>query len=265
MRAMILKRKNDSDVWLHLCVQDKAPAWMKFSIKVMYDLQSTILNAMVLGNGLRIIWLDAFMGQDGQYYTFHRNFQTTLQAATAVPPDEINVLICALEQNAGPFLFAHTPAQAVTLIEEHYDKRIIFISSGSLGQHIIPFITALYPYVHRFYMFCLDISKYVNFAMDYSSCLQMFDHETDLLVRLTRDISSDIIKQGETYLAIEDAENALKCFEHALTLNNDANQIDTLNSPFLVYLKQLNGDGNHVGLIQQARNKLNQQQNFTNL
>ena len=33
----------------------------------------------------------------------------------------------------------------------------------------------------------------------------MFDHETDLLVRLARDISDDIIKQGEIYLDIKDA------------------------------------------------------------
>lgn len=212
---------------------------------------------MVLGNGLQIVWLDAFIGQDGHCHTLKRNFQTTLRPAAAVPPANINVLICSLTENAVPILFAQTPAQAATLIEQHHDKRIIFISSGSLGQHMIPFITALYPYVHRFYIFCFDITRYVHFGLDYVSCLQIFDHETDLLVRLTRDISSDIIKQGEAYLAIEDAENALKCFEHALTLNNDVNRIDTLNPPCLVYLKQLNGDGNNVGLIQRARDMLN--------
>ena len=214
---------------------------------------------MVLGNGVRIIWLDAFIGQDGQYHAFKRNFQTTLEPAAVVPPDAINVLIWSLEQNAAPLLFAHTPAQAATLIETHHDKQIIFISSGSLGQYMIPFIIALYPYVHRFYFFSGDMSKYAEFGMDYLSCLQMFDHETDLLVRLARDISSDIIKQGEMYLKIDDAENALKCFEHALTLNNNANKVDRPNPACLTYLKQLNGNGHDVGLIQRARNMLNQQ------
>jgi len=214
---------------------------------------------MVLGNGLRIIWLDAYIGQDGHYHAFKRQCQIALQPAAEVPPDALNVLICALAQNAAPLLFAHTPAQAATLIETHHDKEIIFISSGSLGQHMLPLITAFYPNVHRFYFFCLHISKYVEFGMAYASCLQMFDHEIDLLVRLARDISSDIIKQGEIYLQIEDAENAVKCFEHALTLNVNANDTDKLNGPCLTYLRQLNGDGNNIGLIQRANDMLNQQ------
>jgi hypothetical protein len=87
----------------------------------------------------------------------------------------------------------------------------------------------------------------------------MFDHETDLLLRLARDISSDIIKQGEIYLEIQDAENALKCFQHSLTLNINANKIDKLNGACLTYIKQLNGDSNNVGLIQRAKNMLHQQ------
>ena len=212
---------------------------------------------MVLGEGVRIIWLDAFIGEDGKYESFKRNFQTTLRPAAAVPPDNINVLICSLTENAAPVLFAQTPAQAATLIEEHHDKQIIFISSGSLGKPMIPLICSVYLHVYRFYFFCYDIGKYLEFAMDYVCCLQMFNFETDLLVRLARDISKDIITQGEGYLEIDDAENALKCFEHVSTLNNDANRIDTLNPPCLVYLKQLNGDGNNVGLIQRARDMLN--------
>ena len=219
---------------------------------------------MVLGDGLRIIWLDAFISEDGQYHAFKRYFQTILQPAAAVPPDAIDVLICALEQNAAPLLFAHTPAQAATLVETHHDKQIIFVSSGSLGQYMIPFIIAFYPRVHRFYFFCSDMKKYVEFGMDYLSCLQMFDHETDLLVRLTCDISSDIIKQGEIYLEIDDAESALKCFEHALTLNNNVNEVDRPNTPYRRYLKQLNGDGHDVGLIQRAKYRLDQQQQSKN-
>jgi hypothetical protein len=101
---------------------------------------------MVLGNGVRIIWLDAYIGEDRHYHAFTRNFQTTLQPVASVPPDAIDVLICALSENAAPLLFAHTPAQAATLIETHHDKQIIFISSGSLGQHMIPFIMSFYSF-----------------------------------------------------------------------------------------------------------------------
>ena len=232
---------------------------MKLYIKIRCSSASIISTSMVLGNGIHIVWLIAYIGQCEQYHAFKRDFQTTLQPAAAVPPDSINALIFTLEQNAAPLSFAHTPAQAATLIEQHHDKRIIFISSGSLGRPMLPFITAVYPHVYRFYIFCTDIDHYADFDLNYGSSLQVFNNETDLLVLLACDISSDIIKLGEAYLAIKDGENALKCFEHALALNNNVNQIDKPNPAFSTYLKRLNGDGNDIGLIQRAKNMLNQQ------
>jgi hypothetical protein len=215
---------------------------------------------MALANGVRIVWLDEYIGQDGEYREFKRTFRIALEPVAGVPPDAIDVLICALEENATSILFAHTSDKAIEIIKAHDDKQIIFISSGSLGQQIIPHICNEYPYVYRFYIFCGKIENYVEFGLDYTSCLHMFDHETDLLLRLARDISNDIIKQGQIYLEIKDAKNALKCFEHSSALNMKANKIDTLNGPYLAYLKHLNGDDDEVGLIQQATNMLDQQQ-----
>ncbi|CAF3759649.1 unnamed protein product, partial [Adineta steineri] len=120
---------------------------------------------MALANGVRFIWLDAYIGRDGEYQLFKRRFQNTLEETAAVPPvpqDPINALILALELNGAPFLFAHEATQAVTLIKDHHDKQIIFITSGSLGQHIIPNILASYPYVYRFYIFCNYIENYTE-------------------------------------------------------------------------------------------------------
>jgi hypothetical protein len=208
---------------------------------------------MALANGVRFIWLDEHIGRDGEYQEFKKQFQNTLKPAGAVPPDAIDVLIWTLEQNAAPFLFASTPDQAIQLIRTHHDKRVIFISSGSLGQPIIPQISATYPYVHSFYIFCGDISKYVELAIEFASCLQTFNHETDLLVRLARDISGDIIKQGKLYMEVSDPKNALKCYDQALILNNEVNRIDTLNDPCYIYIREIKGDGLNVGLIQQAQ------------
>ncbi len=44
---------------------------------------------MVLANDVPIIWLDVYIGQDRKYHAFKRNFQTTLERATAVPPDAV--------------------------------------------------------------------------------------------------------------------------------------------------------------------------------
>jgi hypothetical protein len=212
---------------------------------------------MALANGVRFIWLDAYIGQEGECHGFKRMFRNALDPTVAMPPDAIDSLIRALNENVAPFLFADTRERAIEFIEIHRDKKIIFISSGSLGQHIIPHIVATYPWVHSFYFFCAIIENYVEFAYDYLSCLMIFNFELDLLVRLARDISEDIIKQGRVYMDLNEPKNALKCFEAAQTLNMTANTMDRLNSSFHAHLRILNGN---TGLIQQAKNMLNEQQ-----
>jgi len=215
---------------------------------------------MTLANGVRFIWLDTYIGQEGEYDGFKRMFRNALEPTVAMPPDAIDSLIRALNENVAPFLFADTPDKAIELIETHRDKKIIFISSGSLGKDIVPHITRTYNYVHSFYFFCAIIENYVDFAFDYLSCLQIFNMEIDLLVRLSRDISKDIIKQGIEYMKLNYPKDALKCFETARTLNMTANSIDTLNPPVYENLRRLNGYNGEIGLIKQAEDMLNQKQ-----
>ena len=212
---------------------------------------------MTLANGVRFIWLDAYIGQEGEYEGFKRLFRTALDPTATMPPDAIDSLIRALNENVAPFLFADNCDAAMELIEFHRDKKIFFISSGSLGKTIIPTIVRRYPQVHRFYFFCAIIENYVDFAMDYLGCLIIFDFELDLLVRLARDISNDIISQGKEYLNnLNEPKNALKCFQAARTLNITANTLDRLNSSFYEHLRMLEGEN---GLIRQAENMLDPQ------
>jgi tetratricopeptide (TPR) repeat protein len=215
---------------------------------------------MALANGVQIVWLDTYIGREGEYREFKRKFQSALEPEAEVRIDAIDTLIRLLEENAGLISFADTSDKAIEIIKAHNDKQIIFISSGSLGQQIIPHIVKTYSHVHRFYIFCGYTMNYVEFGLNYLSCLKMFDHEMDLLLRLVRDISSDKIKEGEIYMSLGDAKDALKCFEIASTLNITANTIDELNVPCLTYLKKLNGDRNNMGLIQRANDMLHQQQ-----
>jgi hypothetical protein len=67
-----------------------------------------------------------------------------------------------------------------------------------------------------------------DWASEYVECLQMFDHQVDLLVRLMRDISDYFIQQGKAYLNLEDAHNALKYFKHAWNLETRANEKDKM-------------------------------------
>ncbi|CAF0742365.1 unnamed protein product [Didymodactylos carnosus] len=169
-------------------------------------------------------------------------------------------LICALTTHAAPIEFTDTLEDALALVDYHKDKRIIFISSASLGKDIIPKITANHVHVHSFYIFCGQIKHCLDWAMDYLDCLQMFDFEIDLLVRLARDISKDIINQGKMYMMdLQDPTSALRYFESARTLEERANARDTLNHPFHEHLKMLNGEQNKTGLIAQAREMQQQQ------
>jgi hypothetical protein len=53
--------------------------------------------------------------------------------------------------------------------------------------------------------------------------LKMFRFHTNLLLRLTRDISYYFIQRGQTFLDADLPQNALTCFNHAKTLEIRAN------------------------------------------
>jgi len=212
---------------------------------------------MVLGNGIHIILLDIHIGDEDNCQALKQQFQNALQLVNLIPPDKLDVLICSFKETDTSISFVHTPGQVLQLIEEHYDKQIVFVSSGSIGQYMLPLIINMYQNVYRFYFFGSIINNYhLEFSLNYQSYLQTFNHEIDLLVQLIRDISNDIIVQGRIYLQLEDAQCAMKCFEYALQLNLNANQIDTFHNPYLKYIDELIGDENNIGLIQQAKNIL---------
>jgi len=208
---------------------------------------------MVLGDGLCIIWLDTHIGVIGEYQTLKKQFQSSLGPVTAMPPNGINELIYYFEENVAPINFVSRIDDALTLIQNEKDKSIIFISSGVLGKQIIPTIVSQYSRVRSYYIFCGYVVGIRDWALErgYDEFMKILDHETDLLVHLARDSSNDIIKLGQSHMALHDGENARKCFVTAQTLEICANVIDKIRPPLLSRLKLLKGDN---GLIQQARN-----------
>ncbi|UJR29271.1 hypothetical protein I4U23_010485 [Adineta vaga] len=207
---------------------------------------------MVIANGLSIIWLDTHIGVIGDYLGFKERFKSNLQAIANMPPNGINELIYYFENNVAPIHFVSTSENALALIQYHTDKKIVFISSGALGKEIIPTIVSDYPRVQSYYIFCLNMAIMAEWALesDYDSVMQMFDHETDLLLALVRDISVDIIKLGRSYMQVNDGENARKCFVTAETLEMQANAINICRAPLMTRLQLLQGEN---GLIAQAR------------
>ncbi|CAF3648496.1 unnamed protein product [Rotaria sordida] len=202
-------------------------------------------------NGYYCIWLDSHIGAPGECPSFQDKFQQSLKPMNGLPPNSINNLILCFEQEVAPIKFVLDIDDALVLVQNEIDKKIIFISSGSLGKQIIPFIIKTHPHVYTFYIFCAQVSNNLNWAIDYTNCLQMFDHETDLLIRLVRDISKEFIHLGLSYLAVYDGESARKYFTTAQTLETHANNANSPMPPFTDRLKMLQGPN---GLIQESQN-----------
>ncbi|CAF0892491.1 unnamed protein product [Adineta steineri] len=208
---------------------------------------------MALANGHYIIWLDTHIGVMGQYQALKNQLQSHLLPLAKMPPNGINELICCFENNVAPIRFVSTIDDALTLIQNETNKMIIFISSGTLGKEIIPTIVSNYTHVHSFYILCTRIEDLSEWALErnYETIMKIYDHEIDLLIRLVRDASNDLIKTGRIYMTLNDGESARKCFVTAQTLERQANITDTFHAPLLTRLRVLEGDN---GLIQQTRN-----------
>jgi hypothetical protein len=99
------------------------------------------------------------------------------------------------------------PNLCYAAIEKYQDKRILFITSGSLGQHIVPHIIQNFQQIFTdpvtndpyssVYIFCLDIPLHYGWAVEYYEYIQMFDHEADLLARMTRDMANYYFTQAD--------------------------------------------------------------------
>jgi hypothetical protein len=212
-----------------------------------------------------VIWLDStFKGDD--YEGMKKEFNEGIASASPTSADPIDDLICHntkhdLITNGAPVITVQTSDEAMKEIEKNSTAKIFFISSGSLGQEIVPRITSKYHHINSFYIFCFKIINHIHWASDYASHLQMFDHQIDLLVRLMRDIAKYFIEQGKTHLSFNQPRDALKYFQHAWNLETQANIRDKMKPntkstekphvqhDYRVHLDLLDGDN---GLIHQA-------------
>ena len=173
---------------------------------------------MALSKTHRIIWLDPHIGDKTQCHAFKQQFTGAIDP-DAKYADSISSSIAAINENAAPFIFVDTHEKAIEEIQKHQHMNLIFMSSGALGKEIIPKIAGTYPCVYAYYIFCADQARYNELVRQYASCLQIFDHESDILVRLMRDISLELINRGRLFLDVNDLENAHNCFKQARNLN----------------------------------------------
>jgi len=114
----------------------------------------------------------------------------------------------------------------------HNNKKIFFITSGSMGKDIAPDIIKKYPSLKNIYVFCGYYKahlEWVEDCLDQDITCLMYDFHTDLLVRLLRDVAEYFISEGDTELNRDQqlAYSAIVYFNWAKLLLERANTFAT--------------------------------------
>ena len=127
------------------------------------------------------------------------------------------------------------------LLENAGKKRIFFITSGSLGEHLVPELLTDHQeifkdqngklYEDSIYIFCADMIKHGQWAIDYLDldCLKMENDDQAILARLTRDIAKYFLSEGKELLNhnnnSQSLRKALQYFKWSKTLYHNAQSI----------------------------------------
>ncbi|CAF0855742.1 unnamed protein product [Rotaria sordida] len=180
-----------------------------------------------------IIWLDDYIGDPEKYHHLKRSFSSNIdprsQTWTMLTDRDYQNLLRANEAQPVSFggvlclLLTFTdPNACYTAFEKYKDKRILFITSGTLGERIVPLIienfTGIFtdpitndPY-NTIYIFCGYMPCHVDWAMPYIEYILMFDHEADLLARMTSDMAKFYFTKAGRLHADGNHENALRLY-----------------------------------------------------
>ncbi|CAF3149629.1 unnamed protein product [Rotaria socialis] len=104
--------------------------------------------------------------------------------------------------------------------EKNQDKRIFFITSGLMGEKIVPKVVERYRHIFTdlitntpylsIYIFCHNTMYHGNWAVQYDDYVLIFDFDSDLLRRMTRDIAIYFRERGERMPKDNNIEGALK-------------------------------------------------------
>jgi hypothetical protein len=168
-----------------------------------------------------IIWLDDYIGKVGEYQKLKKAFASNLDPrsqtwTSLTDPDFDNLLrsgeLMPVRFAGVPFhlLAFDNPIRCYEAFERYKDKHIYFITSGTLGKYIVPMLIENYRQLfidpvtqnsyRSIYIFCGHTESHYDWLYDIREYLEVFNHEADLLTRMTGDVADYLIKQGERHL-----------------------------------------------------------------
>ncbi len=172
-----------------------------------------------------IVWLDKNIASPDCCKQLKKAFATATnpESKTLTNIDELDISNLILDNSTYhqssflqvPFifkLFSHVEPCLQFLLENAGKKRIFFITSGSLGEFIIPRILTDHQQIFKdkngklyedsIYIFCADMVKHGQWAIDYLDldCIKMENDDQSILARLTRDIAKYFLSEGKELL-----------------------------------------------------------------
>lgn len=127
--------------------------------------------------------------------------------------------------------------------EDCANKRVFFITTGSLGKDVVPQIHSL-PQIYAIYVFCSDLKWHLPWAQSYNKVRVVCnDDDRYLIPQLAVDVAQANIDWGNAHLQKGNREEAKKKFNKAL---------ENLNGDFKYIIKP------DAAMIMEAKNKLEQ-------
>jgi hypothetical protein len=186
-----------------------------------------------------IFWLDVTIGNPKKYVhlkkAFGSNTDPRCQNWTMLTDIDYDTMLntgyaVAMAFKGVEFLLQtfNNEDDCLKAFEQNEDKRIFFITSGPLGRCIVPKIIERYrriftdpitnvPYP-SIYIFCHHIEYEMDWAMEYLDYVQIFNFDSELLERMTRDIAEYYIERGRRIHHENDLKGALRYLAWAKNL-----------------------------------------------
>ncbi|CAF1490022.1 unnamed protein product [Didymodactylos carnosus] len=177
------------------------------------------------------VWLDLFIGRPEESIRLKAIFQRFIQPLNTLDQEE--------EAYDNPMTLLEDPRileelkdrvyclkpffevdACLAFIRENDGKKIFFISSGTMGEKIVPQIADL-PQIHGIYIFCGNISYHAQgWAGNYVEHISaMLDHQDNLLIRMTKDISAYLEDKGDHYMKLLETFKAKTCYAWGIKLS----------------------------------------------
>ena len=216
---------------------------------------------MELGSAYDIIWYDLHIGKKGECEAMKMDFIMKLIETAALPPSRYDPEIdgCAMQtrHHGPPISYFDDEERLLQALEARtLLRKVYFITSGSLGKEIVPKIGEAKLKVYEYYIFCGKMMEYTEWAQECREDglrIKMFDFETDLLIRLARDISRELIKEGKQLLNSGHPQSALTYFKYARAIADRANDVETVrcrdpHNPSIEHKLQLDGEKGFIAL-----------------